>query len=274
MEKARFPAKRSRICSSTLAFGSGLSPKTAPLHPRLSRLEFVTLFPAMFDGPMTESLVGRARERRLIDVRVHNLRDWSAGDRHRTVDDRPYGGGPGMVIQAEPIFRALQALKAEGAKVFGKKVRPYVVLMSPQGRVLKQSVAQHLSRRPWVILLCAHYEGVDERILRWVDEEISIGDYVLTGGELPAMVLADAALRLVPGVVKEAGSIVEESFQNGRLDYPHFTRPAVWKGIQVPPVLLSGDHAAIERWRAQAALKATRRKRPDLLRGLSSRRKR
>ena len=220
----------------------------------------------MFVGPMSESLLGRARKRRVVDVRIHNLRDWSEYKRHRTIDDRPYGGGPGMVIQAEPIFRALQALQADGAKVFGKKTKPRVIYLSPQGNVLSQAKAATLSRCPWVILLCGHYEGIDERAMRFIDEEISIGDYVLTGGELPAMVLADALARLVPGVVKEPGSVAEESFQGGFLDYPQYTRPAVWKGQKVPALLISGDHAAIRQWRTAHALSATRKKRPDLLR--------
>jgi len=232
----------------------------------LRRLDIVTLFPAMFEGPMSESLLGRARERKILEVCIHNLRDWSAGDRHRTVDDRPYGGGPGMVIQAEPVFKALKAIHAKGARVFGKKVRPHVVYLSPQGRVLTQKRAECLSRRPWIVLVCGHYEGLDERVMRWIDEEVSIGDYVLTGGELPAMVLADTVVRLVPGVVKEPASLAEESFQDGRLDFPQYTRPAVWKGQKAPSVLLSGDHAKIRKWRCKQAVQATRRKRPDLLR--------
>jgi tRNA (guanine37-N1)-methyltransferase len=232
----------------------------------LKRLDVVTLFPAMFEGPMSESLLGRARDRRVIDVRIHDLRTWSVDKRHRKVDDRPYGGGPGMVIQVEPICRALKAVQAEGAKVFGKKAKPHVIYLSPQGRVLTQGAAQRLAERPWLVLLCGHYEGIDERVMRWIDEEVSIGDYVLTGGELPAMVLADTVLRLVPGVVKEPASLVEESFQEGRLDYPHYTRPAVWQNQQVPSVLLSGDHAAVEKWRRKQARQATRKKRPDLLR--------
>jgi tRNA (guanine37-N1)-methyltransferase len=223
---------------------------------------------------MSESLLGRARKRRVIAVRIHNLRDWSAGDRHRTVDDRPYGGGPGMVLQAEPIFQALKALKAQGTKVFGKRIQPHVIALSPQGAVLTQARAQGLCRKTWLILLCGHYEGFDERVMRWVDEEISIGDYVLTGGELPAMVLAEAVLRWVPRVVKEPGSLEQESFQNGLLDYPHYTRPALWRGQKVPAVLLGGNHAAIRDWRGQQALKATRKKRPDLLSSLKTRRKR
>jgi tRNA (guanine37-N1)-methyltransferase len=170
-----------------------------------------------------------------------------------------------MVIQAEPIFKALKAIHADGARVFGKKIKPHVVYLSPQGRVLTQARAAGLSRQPWLILLCGHYEGIDERIMRWIDEEISIGDYVLTGGEIPAMVLADAVFRLVPGVVKEPGSLSAESFQEGRLDFPHYTRPAVWRKQKVPSILLSGDHAAIDQWRQKQALQATRVKRPDLL---------
>lgn len=227
----------------------------------------------MFEGPMSESLLGRARDRGVIDVRIHNLRDWSGDVRHRKVDDRPYGGGPGMVLQAEPIFEALKAVRAQGTKVFGKKSKPYVIYLSPQGPVLTQAVAQSLTQRPWLVFLCGHYEGVDERAMLWVDEEVSIGDYVLTGGELPAMVLADAVLRWIPGVVKEPESLAEESFQEGRLDYPHYTRPAVWRGEKVPAVLLSGDHSAVRTWRRDQALKATRQKRPDLLRVLKGRKK-
>ena len=214
---------------------------------------------------MTESLLGRARQRGVVDVQIHNLRDWSEDLRHRKVDDRPFGGGPGMVLQAQPIFKALTALRAQGARIFGKRVKPHVIYLSPQGKSLTQALATALSKLTWLILLCGHYEGIDERALHLVDEEISIGDYVLTGGELPAMVLADTVVRLVPGVVKEPGSLVEESFQAGRLDYPHFTRPAVWKGRKVPAILRSGDHSAIAAWRAAQAVAATRKKRPDLI---------
>ena len=256
-----------KICSSPLAPGSGLPPSLTSLpHDHLTRLDIVTLFPTMFEGPMSESLLGRARERGVIEVRIHNLRDWSADERHHKVDDRPYGGGPGMVIQAEPILRALQAIGAEGAKVFKKKAEPYVIYLSPQGRILTQTSAGRLSKRPWVVLLCGHYEGIDERIAEWIDEEISIGDYVLTGGELPAMVLADTVLRLVPGVVKEPGSLTSKSHFRRTGWIIRITRgPAVWKGKKVPAILLSGDHAAIRQWRAAQALKATKKKRPDLL---------
>jgi tRNA (guanine37-N1)-methyltransferase len=228
----------------------------------------------MFVGPMSESLLGRAQNRGVIDIRIHNLRDWSEDKRHRKIDDRAFGGGPGMVIQAEPIDQALQAISAYGAKFFGKNGKPHVIYLSPQGPVLTQKKAGVLSKRPWIVLLCGHYEGIDERAMRLIDEEISIGDYVLTGGELPAMVLADTVARLVPGVVKEPGSLAEESFQEERLDYPQYTRPAVWKGRKVPDVLLSGDHAAIRKWRLEQADLATRRKRPDLIRSKLVRRKR
>jgi tRNA (guanine37-N1)-methyltransferase len=225
------------------------------------RLDIVTLFPAMFEGPMSASLLGRARERGVIDVRIVNLRDFSADLKHHKVDDRPYGGGPGMVMQAEPIYKALKSIRAK------KRQKPFVIYMSPQGRPLTQKLAHELAERAWIVILCGHYEGIDERIMGLIDAEVSIGDYVLTGGELPAMVLADTVLRLVPGVVKEAGSIAQDSFQDGRLDYPHFTRPAVWRGKKVPAVLLSGHHDAIAAWRREMSLKATRLKRPDLLKG-------
>ncbi len=168
-----------------------------------------------------------------------------------------------MVLQAEPIYRALQAIKAS-AKGSRKREKPYVVYLSPQGQVRKQSAANSLASKPWLILICGHYEGVDERILSRVDAEVSIGDYVLTGGELPAMVVADAVLRLVPGVVKEAASIEQDSFQAGLLDHPHYTRPALWRGRRVPSVLLSGNHAQIREWRTERALSLTQKKRPDL----------
>jgi tRNA (guanine37-N1)-methyltransferase len=230
----------------------------------LRRIDVITLFPAMFDGPLSESLIGKARERELIDIRVHNLRDYSDDAKHRKVDDRPYGGGPGMVIRAEPVYRALKAIRAKVSPL-PKGSKPYVIFMSPQGRTLTQAVTQELTGKRWLILLCGHYEGVDERIMRSIDEEISVGDYVLTGGELPAMVLADAVVRLIPGVVKESGSIARDSFQDGKLDYPHYTRPAVWRAKKVPDVLMSGRHGDIEFWRQQQSMAATTRKRPDLL---------
>lgn len=229
------------------------------------RLDILTLFPGMFEGPMTQSLLGRARERGLIDLRIHNLRDYSTDLRHRTVDDRTYGGGAGMVLQPEPVYRALRAIGKAGRG--GRK--PFVVYLSPQGKPLTQTLARDLSRRPWTIFICGHYEGIDERLMRWVDMELSIGDYVLTGGELPAMVAADVMLRWVPGVVKECVSVLRDSFQDNRLDHPHYTRPATWRGLRVPKVLLSGNHQQIERWRVEQSTAATLRKRPDLA-GLAS----
>ncbi|HVO33692.1 MAG TPA: tRNA (guanosine(37)-N1)-methyltransferase TrmD [Elusimicrobiota bacterium] len=229
----------------------------------LRRLDVITLFPKMFDGPLSESLLGRAQAAGIVRFEIYRLRDFSTDARRHKVDDRPYGGGAGMVLEAEPIYRALQAARQRGNRA-GMRSKPHVIYLSPQGRLLNQAVACELAGRSWIILLCGHYEGVDERVMRWVDEEVSIGDYVLTGGELPAMVLADTVVRLVPGVVKEAASILNDSFQEGRLDYPHYTRPAVWRGQKVPAVLVSGDHAKIKAWRESAAWRATEVKRPDL----------
>jgi tRNA (guanine37-N1)-methyltransferase len=225
------------------------------------RLDIVTLFPDMFQGPLTQSLLGRAQANGLIDLKIHNLRDFSADQRHKKVDDRPFGGGAGMVIQPEPMYRALRRIQGRGRG----KAKPYVIYLSPQGSVLTQGLAQKLSEKPWLVLLCGHYEGIDERFMEWVDAEISIGDYVLTGGELPAMVLADAMMRWVPGVVKESDSINNDSFQDRMLDHPHYTRPAVWRGKAVPPVLLSGDHEKIRVWRKKQAQEHTLKKRPDLM---------
>jgi tRNA (guanine37-N1)-methyltransferase len=229
----------------------------------LQRVDIITLFPQMFAGPLSESLIGKARERGLVDLRIVNLRDFSADEKHKTVDDRPYGGGAGMVIQAEPVY---QALKSVGAATKRKsKTRPYVIYLSPQGKKLTQQLAGDLVKRPRLVLLCGHYEGIDERVMDFVDVEVSVGDVVLTGGELPAMVVADAVIRLIPGVVKEAESIAQDSFQAGLLDYPHYTRPAKWRGRTVPDVLLSGNHKNIREWRMKRAREVTLRKRPDLL---------
>ncbi len=223
--------------------------------------DVLTLFPRMFDGPFSESLLGRSQKAKRLDIRIHNLRDWADDVRHQKVDDRPYGGGAGMVIQAEPVYRALKDL---GALKKGKG-RPWVVYLSPQGRTLTQGLCEKISQRKHVILICGHYEGIDERVMSWVDEEVSIGDYVLTGGEIPAMVLVDAVSRLVPGVVGDPESVINESFSSGLLDHAHYTRPAVWKGLKVPAVLLSGDHKGIAGWRKAEALKRTKLKRPDIL---------
>jgi tRNA (guanine37-N1)-methyltransferase len=217
----------------------------------------LTIFPELFEPFLAASLIGRARERGLLTVEVRNLRDFTE-DRHRVVDDEPYGGGGGMVMTAPPWVRAVRELSA------GRS--PWRVLLSPQGRRLDDANVRELARRPELLLLCGRYEGIDERVRDLVvDEEISIGDYVLSGGELPALVLIEAVSRWIPGVVQQASSVERDSFGGGLLDHPHYTRPPVVEGLGVPEVLLSGDHAAIERWRRREAIRATRAKRPDLL---------
>jgi len=230
------------------------------------RFDIVTIFPAMIEGALAAGIVGRAIDRGALEVRVHDLRAFTT-DRHRVVDDVPYGGGPGMVLKPEPIFRALEAIEAVGAP---GAPRPIVVLASPQGTRLTQAVGQRLSGLPHLVVLCGRYEGVDDRVRARVDEEISIGDYVLSGGELPALVIVDVVARLVPGVVGDGQSVVEESFSRGLLDFPQFTRPAeVTIGgpatLKVPDVLMSGNHAAIRRWRKREAVTRTLARRPDLL---------
>ncbi len=222
------------------------------------RVSVLTIFPELFGPFLVTSLVGRGVAAGLLAVDVHDLRDFAV-DRHRTVDDQPYGGGSGMVMTAPPWLRAVEALSAEGR-------RPWRILLSPQGRRLDDSAVRELAGRGDLLLLCGRYEGIDERVRELVvDEEVSIGDYVLSGGELPAMVLIEALSRQVPGVVQQAESVEEDSFRRGLLDYPHYTRPPEVAGRAVPPVLLSGNHAEIRRWRERAALAATWRKRPDLL---------
>ena len=225
------------------------------------RIDVLTIFSKMFNGPLTESLVQRARNKGLLSIHIKDIRSFSS-DTHNKVDDRPFGGGPGMVMKAEPIYEALRSV---GAVASRKKEKPYVIYLSPQGRQLDQSIVMSLSEKKHLVLLCGHYEGVDERILRWVDDEISIGDYVLTGGEIPAMVLIDAVARNLPGVIKEAESVQRDSFYNGLLDFPHYTRPAKFKGTEIPKVLLSGNHAKIELWRTEQSLKRTKKRRPDLI---------
>jgi tRNA (guanine37-N1)-methyltransferase len=230
------------------------------------RVQVLTIFPELFAPFLATSLVGRAVEKGILAVRVHDLRDFTE-DRHRSVDDEPYGGGGGMVMTAPPWIRAVRAVSegvegAEGAE----GTKPWRVLLSPQGARLDDAKVRELAGRGDLLLMCGRYEGIDERVrLTVVDEEVSIGDYVLSGGELPAMVLIEAMSRQVPGVVQQADSVAQDSFRSGLLDYPHYTRPPVVEGMAVPEVLLSGDHAAIRRWREQEALKATREKRPDLL---------
>ncbi|HEX3553884.1 MAG TPA: tRNA (guanosine(37)-N1)-methyltransferase TrmD [Thermoanaerobaculia bacterium] len=226
------------------------------------RVQVLTIFPELFAPFLATSLVGRAIEKGLLEVRVHDLRDYTE-DRHRSVDDEPYGGGGGMVMTAPPWIRAVRALS--GPSEEGEE-RPWRVLLSPQGARLDEAKVRELGERHDLILLCGRYEGIDERVRQTVvDEEVSIGDYVLSGGELPAMVLIEALSRQVPGVVKLTDSVENDSFRAGLLDHPHYTRPPVVEELAVPAVLTSGDHAAIRRWREREALRATLAKRPDLL---------
>ena len=223
------------------------------------RVQVLTIFPELFEPFLSTSLVGRAIEKGLLEVRVHDLRSFTE-DRHRSVDDEPYGGGGGMVMTAPPWIRAVRAVSGEGES--------WRVLLSPQGARLDEAKVRELAARSDLVLLCGRYEGIDERVrLTVVDEEVSIGDYVLSGGELPAMVLIEALSRQVPGVVKLADSVENDSFRAGLLDHPHYTRPPVVEDLAVPEVLTSGDHAAIRRWREREALRATLAKRPDLLAG-------
>ena len=218
--------------------------------------EVLTLFPGLFPGPLTSGVTGRGMAAGLLSLRIHNLRDYTH-DRHRQVDDVPYGGGAGMVLKPEPIFEAVRAREGKGP----------VILLSPQGERLNQSVVRTLATHDDLYLICGRYEGVDERVAaNLVDREISIGDYVLTGGELPAMVIIDAVSRLVAGVLGSEESPKDESFAEHLLEYPHYTRPSVFEGHAVPDILLSGHHAEIERWRREQATERTRRRRPDLLR--------
>ena len=226
------------------------------------KVDIVTIFPGMFKGPIDESILKRAQEKNLVEIEVHDLRQWTK-DKHKTVDDSPYGGGPGMVMMVEPVDKAIRSLLAQQGDSLTK---PKVILMTPQGKQFEQKKAQELSKLEHLIFICGHYEGVDERVREHlVDEEISIGDYVLTGGELPAMVVIDSVVRLIPGVLGKEASLDEESFSNGLLEYPHYTRPEEFEGWKVPDVLLSGNHAEIAKWRKEQALKRTQQRRPDLL---------
>jgi tRNA (guanine37-N1)-methyltransferase len=220
------------------------------------RLDVLTIFPGIFDSPLRESLLGKAIEGGLVDVRIHDIREHTT-DRHRQVDDESFGGGPGMVMMADPIFRAVESL-GEGEK--------RVLLLSPAGKRMDQALARELAREPWLVLICGRYEGVDERVPEGLPaEEVSIGDYVLSGGEVPALVVIEAVTRLVPGVIGREESLAAESFEEGILDHPHYTRPQELRGMRVPETLVSGDHARIEEWRRRAAEEKTRRNRPDLL---------
>jgi tRNA (guanine37-N1)-methyltransferase len=221
------------------------------------RVDVFTIFPAIFETPLRESLLGRAIAGGILDVRVHDLRDFTA-DRHRQVDDEPFGGGPGMVMKPEPVVAAVESLGPD---------RGRTLLLSPVGRRLDQAVVRELASEPRLVLICGRYEGVDERVTELLGaDEVSIGDYVLSGGELAALVVIEAVSRLVPGVIGKEESHEQDSFgEAGILDHPHYTRPRTYRGLQVPDALLSGDHAAVERWRREAAIDKTRRNRPDLL---------
>ncbi len=223
------------------------------------KIDVLTLFPGMFAGPLDESIVARARRAGLLDLNIHNLREY-AHNRHKTVDDRPFGGGPGMLLKPEPIFEAVEKIARETTRV---------VLLSPAGRPFSQAVAGELARAGDLLLVSGHYEGFDERIRQELaDDELSIGDYVLTNGALPAMVVIDAITRLLPGALGDDQSADEESFSRGLLEYPQYTRPAEFRGMKVPEVLLSGNHAEIARWRAQQARQRTQQRRPDLLKSV------
>jgi tRNA (guanine37-N1)-methyltransferase len=220
------------------------------------RIDVFTIFPGIFEGPLRETLLGRAIAEGVVDVRLHDVRDWTT-DRHRQVDDEPYGGGPGMVMKAEPVVSAVESLGPD---------RGRTIVLSPAGRRLDQAMVRELSGEPALVLVCGRYEGIDERVIELLGaEEVSIGDYVLSGGELPALVVLEAVTRLVPGVIGREASHEQDSFgEEGSLDHPHYTRPRTFRGLDVPAVLVSGDHGEVERWRREAAAEKMRRNRPDL----------
>ena len=221
------------------------------------RIDLLTLFPEFYGSPLSQSMLQRAQQQGAVSFRVINLRDFAA-DRHQVTDDRPFGGGPVMVLKIEPLVKAIRTVRQEDPGV-------RVILMNPQGPVFSQDQARRLAQQQHLLLVCGHYEGVDDRIRHYIDEELSIGDYILTGGEIAALAVADAVVRLLPGVLGGEWAVDEESFQTGLLEYPHYTRPRVFEGHGVPQVLLEGDHRLIARWRRQEALRRTAKFRPDLL---------
>ena len=224
------------------------------------RIDILTLFPQMFSGLLDSSIIGRASERGLVDVRLHDIRDYTH-DKHRVVDDYPYGGGAGMVLKPEPIFEAVEAVKLEIGLASVQ-----TILLTPQGRLFNQEIARELAGYQNLILICGHYEGVDERVAEHLaSDEISIGDYLLSGGEVAAMAVVDSVVRLLPGVLGSEASLAEESHIDGLLEYPQYTRPPVYRGLEAPPVLLSGDHADVARWRRKQSLLRTAKRRPDLI---------
>jgi len=222
----------------------------------MMKIDILTLFPKMFKGPFDESIIKRAQKKGLIEIQTHDLRKWTK-DKRKTVDDRPFGGGTGMILMVEPIYKALRDLKNKNSKV---------ILMDPRGRTFNQKIAGNLAKEKHLIFICGHYEGVDERVKKHlVDEEISIGDYVLTGGELPAMIIIDTLIRQIPGVLIKPEASSKESFSENLLEYPQYTRPANFKGWKITEVLLSGNHKKIDKWRQKKSLEITKKRRPDLL---------
>jgi len=224
------------------------------------KIDILTLFPEMFKGPFDESMIKIAKKKGLVDIEVHNLRDWTH-DKHGTADDKPYGGGPGMVMKVEPVDESLTELKKKAKN----GVNPKIVLLTPQGKRFDQQLAKEISKEQHIIMLCGHYEGFDERIRSFVDEEISIGDYILTCGELPAMVICDSIIRLIPGVLGDENCLIDESFEENLLEYPQYTRPVEYKEMRVPEVLLCGDPKKIDKWRREQAIIRTKERRPDLI---------
>ncbi|MFH1854346.1 MAG: tRNA (guanosine(37)-N1)-methyltransferase TrmD [Candidatus Omnitrophota bacterium] len=225
------------------------------------RIDVVTIFTKMFDAVMSESIIKLAQKKGVVDINILNLRVFSK-DKHRKVDDKPFGGGPGMVMSVEPFFEAINYIRR---KTKDLRLKTRVILLTPKGVTFNHGLAEKFSHYEHIVLLCGHYEGVDERVREAVDEEISIGDFVLTGGELPAMTIIDAVVRLLPGALGNEDSQQDESFYRGVLEYPHYTRPAQYKGMKVPEILLSGDHGKIKKWRKKESIKITKEKRPDLL---------
>lgn len=231
------------------------------------KIDILTIFPKVFQSFFSESLIEKAVKKGVLKVRVIDIRSFSR-DKHKKVDDKPFGGGVGMVLKPEPLYDAIKSVGVKKKNNLYKNfyAKPYVIYMSPQGKTLNNKIVKEFSKFKHLVFVCGHYEGIDERIIDYVDEEISIGDYVLTGGEVPTMVVVDSVARMLPGVVKEKFSVENDSFYNGFLDYPHYTRPAIFKGHKVPDVLLSGDHKKIDLWRKNESYERTKKRRPDLLR--------
>ena len=223
------------------------------------KIDILTIFPKMFENVFSESMIRIAKEKKLVDINIYDIRDWTK-NKHKTVDDKPYGGGSGMIMKVEPIDQAINDLIGKNNSTKSK-----VILLTPQGEIFKQGLAKEILDYSHLVFVCGHYEGFDERIRKLVDMEITIGDYILTGGEIPAMVLTDALVRLIPGVLGDSNCIVQESFENGLLEYPQYTRPFEYKGMKVPDVLLSGDPKKINAWQEEESIKRTKKRRPDLL---------